>query len=373
MVLKNISFDGIAMKINELRNNWVNIQHESSREAYPNALTFYISHYNRIPNTLTQKKIDLKKAHDWFIESYKSEIKNFYFNGYESAKKNIWYNNIIYFLADDLVIHFDTNHRPYIEILFRSTDITIVEKLIEGLRKYPEKERQTPSIKLLTHSTYGIDTVSLEISKPKFNIGENYNDDFVETHQTIKKRLSKKNDKGIVLLHGKPGTGKTSYIRYLISTLKKEVIFLPPNLAHIITNPDLMAFLISNPNSILVIEDAENIIMNRDHSSHSPVSNLLNITDGLLSDCLNIQIICTFNTDISKIDNALMRKGRLIGKYEFKELETEKAQRLSDKLGFKTTIHSPMILTDIYNQEERMYEQTMNRSIIGFSNRLVEQ
>ena len=65
----------------------------------------------------------------------------------------------------------------------------------------------------------------------------------------------------MVLLHGKPGTGKTSYIRYLIASVKKEVIFLPPNMASAITNPDLLSVLIENPNSIFVIEDAENIVV----------------------------------------------------------------------------------------------------------------
>jgi hypothetical protein len=36
-------------------------------------------------------------------------------------------------------------------------------------------------------------TKSLEITKPRLNIEDNYNDDFAEIHQTIFKRLSKKN------------------------------------------------------------------------------------------------------------------------------------------------------------------------------------
>ena len=135
------------------------------------------------------------------------------------------------------------------------------------------------------------------------------------------------------------------------------------------TNPNLMMILIENANSIFVIEDAENIIIDREKDGRSPVSALLNISDGLLSDCLNIQVICSFNTDISKIDSALMRKGRLIAKYEFKELATEKAQALSDKLSFTTTICKPMTLTEIYNQNEPGFEYKKQRNPIGFSSR----
>jgi len=71
-----------------------------------------------------------------------------------------------------------------------------------------------------------------------------------------------------------------------------------------------------------------------------------------------------------------MRKGRLIATYEFKDLETEKAQSLSQKLGFKTNLNSPMTLTAIYNQEERDFQQTRKNNPIGFqainSNRLAE-
>jgi len=131
-----------------------------------------------------------------------------------------------------------------------------------------------------------------------------------------------------------------------------------------LTNPDLLAILVENPNSIFVIEDAENIVINREQQSNSSVSTLLNLSDGLLSDCLNIQIICSFNTDLSRVDEALLRKGRLIAKYEFKALETAKAQQLSDQLGFQTKINKPTILNDIYNQNENDFQQ--RKQGIGF-------
>ena len=65
------------------------------------------------------------------------------------------------------------------------------------------------------------------------------------------------------------------------------------------------------------------------------------------------------------MDSALLRKGRLIAQYEFKELEVEKANALSLKLGFVSNFNSPMSLTAIYNQDEKDFQQ-LKKNTIGF-------
>jgi hypothetical protein len=268
-------------------------------------------------------------------------------------------------MQDDLLIYLDTACSE-VQFLFSQTHVSKVEQLAKEFRKFRQRKSRKSWVSLLINTPSGIDTKALEVTRPKLSIDDNYNDDFKHIHQTIYRRLSKKNDKGLVLLHGKPGTGKTSYIRYLIASVRKRVIFLPPSMASCITDPGLISILIDNPNSIFVIEDAEKIVIDRNREGNSPVSALLNISDGLLSDCLNIQVICSFNTDLSKVDSALMRKGRLIAKYEFKDLETAKAQALSNKLGFESTISGPMALTAIYNQEETDFQQAKTSRPIGF-------
>lgn len=339
----------------------------TERRGYINELNLFVAHFNSIPNLISEISIDCKKANIWFLEKFKGEIKKHYFikrcyNGSNQAELD----DIFYILYDDLIVDFDTKCSTA-RFLFSKTEISKVESVIAEIKRFKERKSvRKPVISLLVNTINGIGTKSMEIAKPKLSIEDNYNDDFKEIHKTIYKRLSKKNDKGLVLLHGKPGTGKTSYIRYLIANVKKNVIFLPPNMANTMTNPNLISILIDNPNSIFVIEDAENIIVDREKDGSSPVSALLNISDGLLADCLNVQIICSFNTDISKIDSALMRKGRLIANYEFKELQVEKAQRLSNKLRFTTTIDKPMTLTAIYNQDEMDYQHGKETKSIGF-------
>ena len=336
--------------------------------SYLNYRSLFVAYFGQIPNSISMKGVDCAQSIEWLENELTDEIKeNFYAKKKSGNSRPDKIYEKYYLLFDDLLLLFDFEEKTA-RILFKNTDERKVEAVIQQLQVFQKKKRaKNPELHLLVSTNYGLDLKGLQITKPKLKIADNYNDDFIEIHKTIHKRLSKKNDKGLVLLHGKPGTGKTSYIRYLISSLKKKVIFLPPNLASAITNPELLSVLIDEPNSVFVIEDAENIIIDREIEGSSPVSALLNLSDGLLSDCLNIQIICSFNTDLSKVDSALLRKGRLIAQYEFKELETEKAQKLSDKLGFRTAIIKPMTLTDIYNQEEMNFENSKGRVSIGFT------
>lgn len=333
---------------------------------YLNEYTLFAAYFNEIPNNIIESQIDSKKAHDWFYENYKTAIKaHHYCKRVIDYDKFAQLDTVFYVWDVDLIVVFEICSEV-VKFLFAKTSQSTVDRLVAEIQKFRIKRSPSkPVISLVVNTEEGLSIRGVQIPKHKQNISLNYNDDFKEVNKLIVKRLNKKEDKGLVLLHGNPGTGKTSYIRHLIASVNKQVIFLPPNMANVITNPELMTLLIRWDNSVLVIEDAENLVIDRETNGNSPVSALLNLADGLLSDCLNIQVVCSFNTDISKVDNALMRKGRLIAKYEFKELEASKAQTLSNKLGFDTVINQPMTLTDIYNQKEKSFQQTTKRKI-GF-------
>lgn len=252
------------------------------------------------------------------------------------------------------------------EILFCNTDYAKANNMILAFSKHKALQKEADfEINIITQSTYGLDLKSLAIKPTELDIDLYYNDDFKEVDAVIKDRLGKENEKGIVLLHGLPGTGKTTYLRHLIGGLKKKVLFVSPGVAGNLMNPEFMDLLLDNPNAVLIIEDAENIIIDRRYSSQSSVSNLLNISDGLLSDCLNVQIICTFNSSANMIDSALMRKGRLIAIYEFNKLTVKKAQALSQKLGQDTLVVKPMTLAEIMNPDDN-FHQPVQQTVIGF-------
>ena len=187
----------------------------------------------------------------------------------------------------------------------------------------------------------------------------NYGYGFSKFHDDLMVRFNKET-KGLVLFHGEPGTGKTYYIRHLLRKMasnNKVVIYMPPNMVDFLVDPGFITFLqkeLSNWAAdgffcVLLIEDAEPLLAKREEGVRiQGVTNLLNMSDGLLNDMLNVQIICTFNVDLRKLDSALLRPGRLIARKEFKPLTELDANLLAQRLGIKHHFTAPATLSEVY-------------------------
>jgi ATP-dependent 26S proteasome regulatory subunit len=113
----------------------------------------------------------------------------------------------------------------------------------------------------------------------------------------------------------------------------------------------------------LILEDAETLMLDRERYKGKETANLLNLTDGLIGEMLQLKIIATLNTE-EKIDKAFLRKGRLKQKVDFKPLEVTQAIQLAASLGKSVNIQKPTVLTDIYNAEDNGVTDT--KQSIGF-------
>ncbi len=182
---------------------------------------------------------------------------------------------------------------------------------------------------------------------------------FEKFHNELMGRFEKQS-KGLVLFHGLPGTGKTFYIRHLLRKMtskNKVVIYMPPNMVDRLVDPYFITFLakeLANQSlkgnfCVLLIEDAEPLLASRQGEGRvMGISNLLNMTDGILNDMLKLQIICTFNVKVKELDKALLRPGRLIARKEFKAMTALDANRLAQQLGVKHHFNKPVTLSEVY-------------------------
>jgi len=329
---------------------------------------FYLHTFNVFPNINYIGEIDGEKVFEAITETLAVNIRDVYQRRWFKRKaKHFVFDTTIVVLEGAIMLEITDD---YLYLFHNGTNSDLIECIVNLVTKYKKRERKAPlEINLIMRGSNGLDLKPIEIKKTKLDLELFYNDDFKLTDSIIQSRLKKNNDKGIVLLHGLPGTGKTTYLRYLVGRIKKRVLFLSPSVAGNLMDPDFIELLVSNPNTVLVIEDAENIIMDRRFNSSSSVSNLLNISDGLMADFLNVQIICTFNSALTMIDSALMRKGRLIARYEFGKLSVDKARHLNEYLGQDILIDEPMTLAEITHPNDKSESFASRTEITGFRRR----
>lgn len=253
-------------------------------------------------------------------------------------------------------------------ISFYSIDTIDEEKVKEIYNSLPKAEAKSKEaiVNLVAYSDGTFYTIDSKIKSVNINIEENYNDDFVPVFEDITNFINSR-ESGLVLLWGTPGSGKTSLIRHLCSQYPAEYIIVPTSLTPRLADPDFITFMMNNSDSVFILEDCEQILMDRDiNVFNGAISNILNMSDGLLSDIMNLKFICTFNSNIQEIDQALLRKGRCYAKYEFKELCEEKVDALNTKYNLGLPEIKPMTLAEIYNSDKKSYSDRKPVRKIGF-------
>jgi broad-specificity NMP kinase len=244
------------------------------------------------------------------------------------------------------------------------------------MEEYIIDEKERNCVHVLIKNIYGeYDFEPLDIKIPQIDISLNYGESFSPIYDKIVHKL-KNNNKGLYMFHGDPGTGKSSFIKYLSKQIDKDFIFIPSNfIDKFISDPDIFSILLKKKKSVIILEDAEKILISREREDNQHISTILNISDGILSDILEISVIITYNCDDTKIDKALKRKGRTMIDYMFKKLNVNDSKKLAEYLSFKKeqidNIKEPMSLSEIYNMndENKFYDENDledKKRIIGF-------
>lgn len=225
-------------------------------------------------------------------------------------------------------------------------------------------ENRTTRYYYLAQGKDGVRAMDMNIRDIDVDIEMNYNDDlpYTEIIDALESEES-----SIIIFRGKPGTAKSTLIRHLISRLDdRDFVYLDHSCFDMMTDASFIETLADYENSVLILEDCEDMVKDRSHGN-SKMAALLNLSDGLLADSFKFKILCTFNADVAKIDKALLRKGRLKIDYEFKELTPAKTATLASKLGKDIKPGESLTVGDIYNYGETVEFSQNDKKCIGFN------
>jgi broad-specificity NMP kinase len=340
---------------------------------YSQDVKWYINYFGQIPEIMfdfyyegSNYIIDIDRVDKWLSGSELVEFKMLNKTAYDIKRNQYDIEELSYFyvLKDKVMIRIQQDK---LIIIAPTEDNKVYKKVFDFIRKSFRRMKLDKEFFILNFKNNHFSLKSIKIKPVDLDLKKNYNDDFMEFDKDLVSNLENEKS-GIILLHGEPGTGKTTYLKKLIIDVDKKFIYINPNLVPNLLSPDFIDFIAQNNNSILIIEEAEKIIKDRINfdSNQASVSNLLNISDGLLSDALQMKIICTFNADIKDIDKALLRKGRIMSKYEFKALEKNKAQEIITELYPEDNIvvDKAMTIAEIYNFDKKDYQVRYNS--VGF-------
>jgi hypothetical protein len=134
----------------------------------------------------------------------------------------------------------------------------------------------------------------------------------------------------ILLLIGPPGTGKTTFIRGLLSHTNSSAIVSYDSA--ILEKDGFFARFIESDDNVMVLEDSDAFLMSRTEGN-TMMHRFLNVGDGLVTTKGKKMIFSTNLPSIRDIDPALIRPGRCFDIVEFNPLNLSQAKKLADKLG----------------------------------------
>lgn len=249
-----------------------------------------------------------------------------------------------------------------------STEISVygsIEFVKEILKKTSENFEEVVSHIEWVYSTQG-HSATIPLNKSRLPVDEMY--PFLD--EPLEEFYDKfmNSNSNILLLIGPPGTGKTTFIRGLLSHTNSSAYVTYDS--NILDKDHIFANFVESESKIMVLEDSDTFLKPR-NDGNSMMAKFLNLGDGLVTTKGKKLIFSTNLPSIRDIDSALTRPGRCFGVLSFNGLTYDESLKLKKKLNLKSDLpkrnkNELYTLAEIFNGEQILSEKSQIARKVGF-------
>jgi hypothetical protein len=339
-------------------------------DATINDYLFCMSEFGKIPNKISlYHNYDSLKFHSYISELSKDSIKTKEIiptTGCESIineKHFVKINDCSYISYIQYDKNTDKEVVTDVIIYTINDDVNeIIEKINEFKLDYQQNEEY--KFNILSVNSDGLYLEPTDVIDSDYdNFDLYYNDNVIKNTDKILKLLKSKK-KGLTIIYGERGTGKTTLSAYLSSLMDRICIFVPSNMIDLSINSNDFRNLIKKyKQSIIIIDDCEIFFSNVYTKSNIFTNNLVQMVDGITSDVDNLHIFIILNVeDITYIDHTLLECNNLVDVLHVDKLKKDKVEFLSTHLKKKIKNTQEMKLIDVINKKPLIKSDTK----IGF-------
>lgn len=332
-------------------------------DATINDYLFCMSEFRKVPNKISiYHNYDSSKFHSYISEISKESTKTKEIiptTGCESImneKHFVKLSECSYISY----IQYDKNTEKEVitDVIIYTINDDDVEQILEKINEFKLDYQQNEEYKfnLLSINSDGLYLEPTDIIDSDYdNFNLYYNDSVIKNmNKTVKSLKSKK--KGLTIIYGERGTGKTTLSTYISSLLDRICIFVPSNMIDLSINSNDFRNLIKKyKQSVIIIDDSEIFFSNAYTKSNIFTNNLVQMVDGFNSDVDNLHIFIILNVeDISYVDTTLLECNNLVDVLYVDKLKKDKVENLSTHLKRKIKNIGEMKLIDVINKKPQI-------------------